>query len=135
VRMQRRWHRCCARTTGMARSDMGELRTRGRSERERVRTGLYPRPWRRAAPPRSANSSKALCDTDDDKWALCVSDFPISLNSKIDHSLGKNSQARRKNLEKSWRYEIHFGTVFIIDTSSKSSQILNYFKDSESKLV
>jgi hypothetical protein len=29
-----------------------------------------------------------------------ISDFPNSINSEIDHSHGKNSQARRKNLEK-----------------------------------
>jgi hypothetical protein len=66
-----RWHgqRRCARTASMARSDAGELRTRGQSEREPVGPGLYPRPRCRAAPPRSANRSKALCDTDNDKWA------------------------------------------------------------------
>jgi hypothetical protein len=41
-----------------------------------VGTGLYPCPRHRAAPPHSANRSKALRDTADDKWAPCVSDFP-----------------------------------------------------------
>jgi hypothetical protein len=31
--------------------------------------GLYPRQWRWAVPPCSANRSKALHNTDDDKWA------------------------------------------------------------------
>jgi hypothetical protein len=47
--------------------------------------GLYPRQRRRAAPPRSANRSKALRDTDDDTWTPHLSNFPISINSEIDH--------------------------------------------------
>jgi hypothetical protein len=76
------------------------LRTRARVRTAGRKTGLYSRPRRRAAPPCSANRSKALRNTDDEKWALRVSDFPISINSEIDHSRGKNSQARREN---SWR--------------------------------
>jgi hypothetical protein len=34
-----------------------------------------------------------------------------------------------------WRYEIQFKTLFVIATSSNSSRILNYLKDSESRLV
>jgi hypothetical protein len=67
-------------------------------------TGFYPRQRRRAALPRSANISKALRDIDDDNWALRVNDFPILINSEIDHSHGKNKQVRRKNQKKnSWR--------------------------------
>jgi hypothetical protein len=85
VRARWRGQQRCAQTAGVARLDTGP-----------VETGLYPRPRRRAAPPCSANRSKALHDTDDDKWAMRVSNFLISINSEINHSRRKNSQARRK---------------------------------------
>jgi hypothetical protein len=77
-----------------------QLRTRAHVRIVDRKTGLYPCPWRRAVPPHSANRSKALHDTTNDKWALRVSDFPILINFEIDHSRGKNNQARRQNLEK-----------------------------------
>jgi hypothetical protein len=51
------------------------------------------------APPTMANGSTTPGDRVTDRWAPHVSDFKISRNSEIDHSCGKNSQARRKNLE------------------------------------
>jgi hypothetical protein len=50
-----------------------------------------------------ANGSMTPGDRVTDRWAPHISGFKISINSEIDHSRGKNSQARRKNLENSWR--------------------------------
>jgi hypothetical protein len=48
---------------------------------------------------------------------------------------GKISRKRIKIRENLGWWKIQFGTLLIIATSSKSSRILNYFKDSESNLV
>jgi hypothetical protein len=47
-----------------------------------------------------ANGSTTPGDRVTNRWAPRVSGFKISINSKIDHSHGKNIQAGRKNLEK-----------------------------------
>jgi hypothetical protein len=48
---------------------------------------------------------------------------------------GKISRKRIKIQENLGWWEIQFGTLLKIATSSKSSRILNYFKDFESNLV
>jgi hypothetical protein len=53
-----------------------------------------------AAPPRLANRSKALRDTDDDKWAPRIIEFKIQNKPWIRFLAWENSHARRKN---SWR--------------------------------
>jgi hypothetical protein len=73
--------------SGARRSDRHcRLRTRAHVWTAGRKTGLYPLTRRRTAPPRLTNRSKALRDTDDDKWAPHASDFPISMNSEINHS-------------------------------------------------
>jgi hypothetical protein len=58
---------------------------------------------------------------------LKINPKPISSARKID----RNGLKLREIL---WRSKIQFGTLFIIATSSKYPWILNYSKDSESKL-
>jgi hypothetical protein len=48
---------------------------------------------------------------------------------------GKISRKRIKIQKNLGLWEIQFGTLLNIATSSKSSRILNYFTDSESNLV
>jgi hypothetical protein len=56
-----------------------------------------------AALPRLANRSKALCDTDDDKWALHVSEFKIQNKPQIRFLAWEKYPGKDENLEKSWR--------------------------------
>jgi hypothetical protein len=60
--------------------------------------------------------------------------FPVLNKPKIELKRGKNIWEVRKNLQKFVGLEIQFEILFIIKTSSRSSWILNYSKDSESKL-
>jgi hypothetical protein len=48
---------------------------------------------------------------------------------------GKISRTRIKIRENLGWWEIQFGTLLNITTSSKSSRILNYFQDSKSNLI
>jgi hypothetical protein len=51
------------------------------------------------APPTATNQGAARGSTATDRWDPHVSVFPMSNNSKIGYSRGKNSQAGRKNLK------------------------------------
>jgi hypothetical protein len=42
----------------------------------------------------------------------------------------KIARYKLKIQEFAWRYEIQFGTLFVLATSSKSPWVLNYCKDS-----
>jgi hypothetical protein len=44
--------------------------------------------------------------------------------------LMKIARYKLKIQEFAWRYEIQFGTLFVLATSSKSPRVLNYCKDS-----
>jgi hypothetical protein len=81
---QRRWH--------------ATLDTGGRTTR--AIGAFMARARRMAVPPWPANPGTARGSLAANRRAPRISDFPNSINSEIDHSHGKNSQARRKNLEK-----------------------------------
>jgi hypothetical protein len=95
-----------------------------------------PAALQQGTPPRTANRSTVAGDRVTAKWAppttvlmgLKINPKPISSMRKID----RNGLKFREYL---WRYIIKFGTLFIIETSSKSPQILKYSKDSKSKLI
>jgi hypothetical protein len=50
--------------------------------------------------PRSANKIKALCDTDDDKWAPRVSEFKIQNKPQIQFLAWEKYLGKDENLEK-----------------------------------
>jgi hypothetical protein len=61
--------------------------------------------------------------------------FQFQKTSKITFPHKKNRYKVRKNLRKFMEVGNEFGTLFILDTSSNSPQILNYSKDSMSYLI
>jgi hypothetical protein len=86
-------------------------------------------------PPQPANPGEARGSLAADRQAPHISAFPISENFKNLLSTQENRYKVRKNLRKFLRVGNQIWNTFIIDTSSNSSHILKYLKDSKSKLI
>jgi hypothetical protein len=86
-------------------------------------------------PPTTANQSATHVHLAADPWGPLGFLFSDLTNMIPVLGSGKISRKRIKIQENLGWWEIQFGTLLNIATSSKSSRILNYFKDSESNLV
>jgi hypothetical protein len=98
-------------------------------------TPFTPPRARQTLPPTTANRGATHGHLVADRWGPLGFPFSDLTNMIPVLGSGKISRKRIKIRENLGWWKIQFGTLLIIATSSKSSRILNYFKDSESNLV